>query len=407
MSISNAQVDELRSDAGHRSRARYLNIPPQTARWAFEAGLPDPATFPIDDLARISERVLRTDAAAALQYGERHDGSIVYGYEGLRDLIAERIARADGKRLGRAGVMLTNGAVHALTLALDAFLNPGDAVAMEVATWQTVQVAARKTGAELVALPMDDDGMRIDALESELERLRREGKRLKVVYTCATFHSPTGICLSIERRRRLLALARQWNFVVLEDNVYGELRYDGDPLPSLLGLDEDGRVLKVDAFSKTVAPALRLGWVSGNAELIEAVSSVRGDLGVSQWMARTMAGYLAEGLYEPHLQDVIALYRRKRDVAQEALEEHCRDWVTWRKPQGGYFFWLQLSDKLDWRKVRTEAYRRGVECRPGERFFLDERAGAEFLRLAFTMVPVEEIERGIAVLGEAMAQSVR
>ena len=401
------ELDELRSDDSARSRVRYGHIQEQTSRWSFEAGLPDPTTFPIDDLARLSERVLRDDGTDGLQYGSRQDSSIVYGYEGLRDLLAERAGEKDGRDdLGRAGVMLTHGGVQGITLASDAFLNPGDGFAAEVAAWQTVLVAARKTGAILSPIPIDDDGMIVDALEEELRRVRDEGRQIKLVYSCATFHSPTGVCMSTDRRRRLLELADEWNFVILEDNVYGELRYDGEPLPSLLSLDQSGRVMKVDAFTKILAPALRLGWVSGNPALLEVLSSVRGDLGVSQWTARVMAEFMREGLLEPHIERVKELYRRKRDIVVDALERYCAPWVTWRVPDGGYFIWVELSDRVDWRQVRIEAYRRGVECRPGERFFDDERSGERFLRIAFTMVPIDELEPGIKVLGEAIQQSV-
>ena len=408
MTLANPDVEELRSDAAARGRARYWGIEAQTSRWAFEAGLPDPDTFPIDDLVRISEHVLRTDAEHALQYGARHDGIIVYGYEGLRDQIAERTLSKDGRTVDRRSVMLTHGGVQGLTLACDAFLNPGDIFAVEAATWQTVLVSGRRTGAQLAPISIDDDGMKVDYLESELKRLRdEEGKRVKLVYTCATFHSPTGTCMSVERRRRLLELAQEWNFVILEDNVYGDLRFEGEVLPSLFSLDDAGRVLKVDAFTKTVAPALRLGWVTGNPDLVDALLAVRGDLGVSQWIGRIMAQYMREGLLDPHIEEVSKLYGRKRDVVVKALEEHCAPYVSYRVPQGGYFIWLELDDRVDWQNVRREAYRRGVECRPGEQFFDDEREGLQYLRIAFTMVPLAELERGIEALGDAIKASVR
>ena len=407
MAIANLDIHDLRSDAANRGRARYGGIEEQSSRWAFEAGLPDPATFPIDDLVRLSERVLREDAAHALQYGERHDGIIVYGYDGLRDLLGERAQQTDGRAFDRSSVMLTHGGVQGLTLAIDAFIDPGDAMAAEAATWQTILVAARRAGAQLTPIPVDDDGMVVDYLERELARLRDEGTRLKVVYSCPTFHSPTGTCMSLERRRRLLELADEWDFMVLEDNVYGPLRFEGDPVPSLLSLDTSGRVLKVDAFTKIVAPALRLGWVTGHPSAVESLSAVRGDLGVSQWIARIMAEFIREGLLDPHLAMVNELYGRKRDAAVAALEAHCKPWVEFRVPQGGYFIWLELSERVDWQNVRREAYRRVVECRPGEQFFTEEDLGHQYLRIAFTMVPLEEIERGIAVLGEAIAASVR
>src|SRR5579884_823678 len=207
-------------------------MPEVKVTWAFEAGLPDPATFPVDDLLRISESVLRTDSAAALQYGGAQHGGIVYGYEGLRDLLAERARREGVADVDRSGVMLTSGGIQAITMACRAFLDPGDVLAVEAPTWGAVLSAAVTQGAEAVAIPMDKEGLLVDELQRRLAQLRSEGRRLKMLYTIATFNTPTGISLSEARRRRVLELARQWEFVVLEDNVYGDLRYEGDAIPS-------------------------------------------------------------------------------------------------------------------------------------------------------------------------------
>ncbi len=206
---------------------------------------------------------------------------------------------------------------------------------------------------------------------------------------------------------QLLELAREWDFLVLEDNVYGELRYAGEALPTLFALDASDRVVKIDSFSKTVAPALRLGWVTGHADAIAALSSVRGDLGVSQWGARVAEGFLAEGLYDPHLEKIRALYREKRDVAVAALEQHCAGSLESNVPEGGYFLWCTLADGIDGHEVMKRAFADGVVCRPGERFFGDPEPAKSFFRLAFTMVPREEIEPGIAALGRAIAARAR
>ena len=400
-------IRSLSSRAAAEGTPGYWDFPEIDVRWAFEAGLPDPDTFPLDDLLRISERVLRTDAADGLQYGGGYHGSIMYGFEGLRDRLAERTARVDGREVGRREILLTSGGVQGLTLACHAFLDPGDVAIVEAPTWGAVLTAVRQCGAEPIPVALDDDGLRVDLLETQLEELAAAGRRTKLVYTIATFHTPTGVCLSLDRRRRLIELARRRDFLILEDNVYGELRYDGEALPTLFALDDSGRVVKVDSFSKILAPALRIGWVTGHADAIAALSAVRGDLGVSQWLARVMAEFMKEGRLEPHVEKVNELYRRKRDVALRALEEHCADHLRWNGPQGGFFLWLELSDEVDGREVMKRAMAEGVVCRPGERFFGDEDAGRQLFRLAFVLVPEREIERGIAVLGRAISQSVR
>ncbi len=406
MSDESHPVRELLSKASAAGNPGYWDFPEIPVKWHFESGLPDPATFPIDDLARLCERVLREDAEEGLQYGSGRRGSIVYGYEGLRELLVERARRVDGRELDLRHLMLTSGGVQGITAGCHALLDPGDVVAVEAPTWGAAITAARVAGAEPVPIPMDEDGMRVDLLEQEIERLSAAGRRLKLVYTIATFHTPTGTCLSLDRRQRLLELARRHRFIVMEDNCYGELRYSGEALPSLLSLDTDGLVLKIDTFSKLLAPAFRMGWVTGHEDVIAALSAVRGDLGVSQWLARVLARYMEEGLLEPHIARVNSLYGRKLDTALAALEEHCAKYARWTRPDGGFFLWLELADEIDAKSVMRNAIADGVVCRPGERFFGDENDGRQFLRMAFVMVPSEELERGIAALGKAMADSI-
>jgi len=400
-------LHSLRSQAAQRGTSHYLDLPATPMKWVFEAGLPDPATFPIDDFARIAERVLREDADDGLQYGSGVSGSITYGWEGLRDVIAARTSASTGREFGRREVMLTSGGVQALTATCRAFLDPGDSFAVEAPTWNAVLGAARVAGAEAVAIPLDDEGLRLDLLEAQLEHLSAQGRPLKLLYTISTFHSPAGVCLSEPRRRRLVELAREWRFVILEDDVYGELRYDGEPLPSMLSMDTAGLVVRVESLSKTLAPALRIGWVTGHATALEALAIVRGDLGVSQWIARIAEAYLEEGLYEPHLAEVIALYRAKRDACVAALEKHCPDSLRFAKPDGGFFLWCDLDARYDGREVLKHALAAGVVCRPGEEFFGDPDQGRQWFRLSFVTPPLEEIEPGIAALGEAIRNSAR
>jgi 2-aminoadipate transaminase len=376
-------------------------------KWMFEAGLPDPATFPVDDLARITDDVLRTDAAGALGYGTATDAGIQAGYPELRDLLAARGNAVDERGIDRHGVMLTSGAAQGLMLLFEAFVDAGDVVAVEAPTWNAVLAALARRGADTVALPLDQDGIDVDALEVELERLAASGRRLKLLYTIATFNTPTGVCLSVQRRRRVLDLARRWGFLVVEDNVYADLRYDGDALPTLFSLDESDLVVKVDSFSKVIAPGLRLGWLTAAPDIIATLAGVRGDLGVSQLTARVLARYVGDGLLDPHIAEVVRLYRRKRDAAEVALRRHGGDQVRWRTPDGGFFLWVELASGVDPAAVMAQCLAAGVSCRAGERFFGDGDRGRNFFRLAFPSVPIDEIDPGLAVVGQAVAAASR
>jgi 2-aminoadipate transaminase len=405
------RIDELVSESVKRlPRGGSFEFPSDLKiRWAFEAGLPDPATFPLDDLERLTSDVLRDDAADALQYGSPGSNGIGWGYEVLRDRIAERTLRLEGRAIDRHSVMLTLGGVQAITLACRAFLDPGDVLAVEAPTWGAALSAARQAGAEALAIPMDEEGMQVDVLEQELERLQAEGKRIKMLYTIATFNTPTGWSMSLPRRRKLLDLASRYGFIVLEDNVYGELRYEGETIPTLFSLDESGLVVKIDSFSKILAPALRLGWVSGDPEVMRALGAVKGDLGVSQWLARVVTRFMDEGKLDPHIAMVNELYREKRDIAVQALRDQCGAWVSFDVPEGGFFIWIELSPDVDGEQVMQKAYAEGVVCRPGERFFgeTDDDTHKQWFRLAFIMVPKDELERGITALGKAIADSAR
>jgi 2-aminoadipate transaminase len=213
--------------------------------------------------------------------------------------------------------------------------------------------------------------------------------------------------MSLERRRRLVNLAAEHGFMIIEDNVYGDLRYDGDPLPTLFSLDEAGSVIKIDSFSKTLIPALRMAWVTGHSAAISTIDRVRRDLGVSQLTARVLGRFLAEGNFDTHIANACELYRSKRDVALAGLEEYCTPWVTTNRPDGGYFLWMRLSDDVDASALQGKAFAEGVMCRPGERFFGADVLDGEYLRLAFTTPTVADLQRAVEVLGKAASDSVR
>ena len=216
---------------------------------------------------------------------------------------------------------------------------------------------------------------------------------------------PTGVCLSLERRRRLVDLAHDHGFVIIEDNVYGDLRYEGDALPTLASLDRDGAVITIESFSKTLMPGLRLGWVTGHPDAIAAMARVRRDLGVGQLVARVVAEFVGEGRLAPHIAEVCALNKAKRDTSLAAFSEHCTGAMTWNRPAGGYFIWLELGDHIDGPAVQRRALEQGVMCRPGERFYGEPEHGRQRMRFAFTAVPAGNLERAIAILGAAAEET--
>ncbi|MGW4095508.1 aminotransferase-like domain-containing protein [Mycobacterium sp. NPDC004974] len=401
-------------------------VPPQDpvpVTFNFDQGIPSAETFPIGTLDHLHSDVLAHDGARALEYVSLDvDGpgdQIVYGNTGYTELVlgslhlrrelarwlGERNARTD---LGPDNLIITSGSVQAIALAINALVNPGDGVLVEAATFPYALRYAKMRGADIRPVAIDADGLDPDALESRLAEMAAAGVVPKLLYIVATFQLPTCVSTSEPRRRRILELAQEYDFLIIEDNIYGDLRYHGEPIPTLLSMDTTGRVMQSHGFSKTVAPALRIGWMTGPQDLITGLGSVRQDLGPSLWTCRALARFVASGDFDKQIDRANDVYRRKLDVAVAAVREHCGSWVTFSVPEGGFYLWLKLSDQVDWREVRRRSAEGGVAFRPGERFMIDSAAsdGAGYLRLAYSHVDDEEMRRGIAILGEAIRESV-
>lgn len=409
----------LFSDIARSGPPLFFPDPPVPVTFNFDQGVPAEETFPIADLKALHAEILDRDHGRALEY-------ISFGFDDTSDRILylstyielvlgntelrRQVADWLGSRQGLAaqdpdGIILTSGSVQGIALAVNALVEAGDGVMVEASSFPYALRYFQMRGANIRPVAIDGNGIDVDDMEVALQQMRAAGIRPKMLYIIATFQLPTGVCTSLPRRRRLLELAEEYDFVILEDNIYGDLRYAGDPLPTLLSLDTSGRVLQAHGFSKIVAPALRLGWIAGRPDLVAGLAAVRQDLGVSQWTCRVMAEYLARGMLDRHIDKVNAVYRHKRDVAAEAVREHCGPWVTFDVPDGGFYLWLRVSDRVDWEKARVAAENAGVAFRPGERFMGPDLAeqGQQYVRLAFSHVTESEIRRGVAALGEAIA----
>ncbi len=407
------------SDIARSGPPLFFPDPPVPVTFNFDQGVPAEETFPIADLEALHDEILERDQGRALEYisfGFDTDSDrilylstyveLVLGNTELRRQVADwLVARQGLAGQDPDGIILTSGSVQAIALAVNALVEAGDGVMVEASSFPYALRYFQMRGANIRPVAIDGDGIDVDDMEVALQQMRAAGVRPKMLYVIATFQLPTGVCTSLPRRRRLLELAEEYDFVILEDNIYGDLRYSGDALPTLLSLDTTGRVLQSHGFSKIVAPALRLGWVAGRPDLVAGLAAVRQDLGVSQWTCRVMAEYLARGMLDPHIDKINAVYRSKRDVAAEAVREHCSPWVTFDLPDGGFYLWLRISDQVDWEKARVAAENAGVAFRPGERFMGPDMAeqGQQYIRLAFSHVTEPEIRRGVAALGEAIA----
>jgi len=415
------QIAKLTSELAAGGPPLFFPDPTVPVTFNFDQGLAAEETFPLDDFKALATEVLDRDGARALEYisfdYDADDDRLFYsptyvelvlGNTELRREIAAWVGRLQQRPdLGAENVILCSGSVQGISLAFNAFLEPGDGVIVEAASFPYALRYIEMRGGDIRTVPVDGDGIDVGAVEAQLKALRDEGIRPKMIYTIPTFQLPTGVCTSLDRRRRLLELADEYDVMVLEDHVYADLRVEGDHIPSLLQLDTTGRVIQAHSFSKIVAPGIRLGWMTAGAEVIGALAAVRQDLGVSQWFARMMTEFMRQGKLDPHIEAANVVYRRRRDLAVAAMREHCGELVDFRVPDGGFYLWVEMtSDRGDWDQACHQASADGVFFRPGE-VFMGEEQGRRFLRLAFSHVPEVELTRGIEVLGRAMRGAVR
>ncbi|MGZ4275883.1 MAG: aminotransferase-like domain-containing protein [Solirubrobacteraceae bacterium] len=363
-------------------------------------GLPDTSTFPAEELAAVLSRLAAGDSARALQYGPTE------GMAAVKDAIAVVMA-AEGTHVDPEDVLVTTGGQQVIDLVCKTLVDPGDVIVAEAPTYPGAVPAFSAYQADVVQIGMDDAGMKVDELEATLDRLEREGRTPKFIYTIPTFQNPGGVTMSLPRRRRLVEVARERELLVLEDNPYGLLRYEGDALPTLRSLDGGDFVIYLGTFSKILSPGVRLGWAVAPAPVLEKMNMGKqaSDLCSSSLSQLFVARYFTEGRWEAYLGSLRALYRRRRDVMLEALAEHLPPEATWTRPQGGLFLWATLPDYLDTTDMLARALSRNVAFVPGRAAYLDGR-GAASMRLNFSGVDDDDIREGVRRIGEVVREQV-
>lgn len=364
---------------------------------SFAGGLPDIPSLPGDILLKAARTVIEREQKEALEYGG------TFGATPLRKAIAERSSRIEGIPVGIENVIVSSGSAHAIGMVCETLIDPGDIVLVESPNFPGSMRTFKSFGAEQVAVPMDEYGLRVDRLAEELQKLRDAGKRAKFIYSIPTHQNPAGCTLDLQRRERVLELAREHKTFILEDDAYGELWFETPPPPSLFALSNGDHGIKISSFSKIIATGLRMGWAMGPAPLISRMASVRFDMGSSPFQGRVIAEMINNGDIDRHIDRLRGIYLRKLERVESALKDYCLDFCTYTRPQGGFFLWLQLRPGMNSRDVATAANERGVIIGQGPQFFADGQA-TNHVRLAFSYVAMEDIEVGIHRLGEAMAE---
>lgn len=364
---------------------------------SFAGGLPDIPSLPGEQLLRAARTVIDREQKEALEYGG------TFGPGPLREAIAERSSRIEGIPLTPDNVIVASGSAHAIGMVCETLLDPGDVVLVESPNFPGSMRTIRSFGAEQIAVPMDEQGMRCDVLEVELQKLADQGKRAKFIYCIPTHQNPAGCTLQLDRREKLVELARKYNTFVLEDDAYGELWFEKEPPPSIFALSNGDHGIKVSSFSKIIATGLRMGWIMGPPALVSRIAALRYDMGSSPFLGRVIAEMMRNGDLDRHIVNLRRTYAKKLERVEDALERYTSEYATYTRPLGGFFLWLQLRPGMSSRDVQMAANQRGVVVGQGPQFFADGQA-TNHVRLAFSYVAMEEIEEGIHRLGEAMAE---
>lgn len=374
--------------------ADMMRLAQQPNLISFAQAVPAAETFPVRDLGRAIQHALRDPAA--LGYGPTQ------GEISLREAVATWLLDRNVVT-SPDNVLITTGAQQGVSLVLRAFVRQGDVVLVEEPTYLGFIEQATALGVRLIGVPIDEQGMRIDALAHVL----REYKP-RLLYTVPTYHNPTGVCLAPERQTALLRLAHEHKLTILEDDVYGPLGYDGPPPLPLKSRDTSGRVIHLGSFSKILTPGLRLGYLVAQEDHLGPLLAAKrsADLHCSPLLQRALADYLGRGQLASHLRSVRELYRERRDTMKKALQRFCPPEVQWTTPSGGLCFWLALPSGINGADVYTEAIERGVGVTLGSVFFPQPPRSAH-LRLCFAAQPPEAIERGISILGGLLSDYLR
>ncbi|MET0615568.1 MAG: PLP-dependent aminotransferase family protein [Thermoleophilaceae bacterium] len=347
-------------------------------------GAPSLDIIAVDDLRAAAQAAFERDPAGTFAYGTSA------GYPRL----VEWVSNKHGVHPDQ--VVATNGSMQADAFLFQKLVQPGDVVVVEAPTYDRTLLALRALGAEILAIPLEADGIDVDALEIAL----KEGARPKLAHIIPNFQNPAGCTLSLEKRRKLLALAAEHGFTIFEDDPYVELRFEGESLPTMLSMDEADRVVYASSFSKTVCPGIRVGYLVGPADVIGAIRKLATNTYISPNMVAQsiVAEFCDSGAIERSIETVKDALRARRDATAEALERHIPD-ATFVKPQGGYFLWVDLPEGSDVAALAAGAEERGVVFVKGSDFLIE--GGDSSLRIAYSAVPPDQIEEAVARVAEA------
>ncbi|MFP3219510.1 MAG: PLP-dependent aminotransferase family protein [Acidilobus sp.] len=358
-------------------------------------GLPGPEVFPKEELAAIASRVIEELGDSALQY------SPTLGVMPFREAVVDFVKGKGVKVNDNDGVAVTTGSQEAIYLLAMTLVNPGDGIVVESPTYLAALNVFRYHGAEFIPVPIDENGMRTDLLEGSIKKAKQRGINVKMIYTVATCHNPTGVIMSDDRRKELLEVASKYDLLVIEDDPYSFFVFDDTNFTHLKTMDSEGRVIYLGTFSKILAPGLRLGYMIADRQLTRAVELAKQMVDLhSSTLSQYIALYaIREGVVDKTIEKARKAYKEKRDVMVDALEEYMPEGSHWFKPKGGLFAFIYLPEGVDTADMLPTAIDRGVAYVPGRNFFSDG-SGANAMRINFSYLSPDKLRTGIKIIAD-------
>ena len=375
--------------------AELLELTEKPEVISFAGGLPAPELFPIEEMKQVDQAIYEKEGRKAVQYGTTE------GYVPLREEIARRMKTSFFVDCQPKDIVITTGSQQGLFILSQILVNKDETIAMESPSYMGAIMAFNPVRPNYIEVPTDDKGI----IPEELDKILAETPRAKLIYVIPDFQNPTGICWTLERRQKFMEIINKYEIPVLEDNPYGELRYEGETLPSLQSMDTKDLVMAMGTFSKTFCPGLRIGWLAAPAALMKEFVKVKqsADLHTSAFDQAIIDRYMDEYSLDDHVAEINKLYKHRRDLLLKTMEETFTDGTTWTHPEGGLFLWLTFPEGVSARKVFDKCIEKNVAGVLGE-FFYPNIKNDRHMRINYSNMPDDRIVEGVRRMAEALKE---
>ena len=381
-----------------RELLKLLQVPDMIS---FAGGMPSSETFPVDMIREIASDVLSKDGGKVLQYG------ITEGYPPLRESIADRM-KGKGMDVSADNVLVVSGSQQVIDLMGKMFIDPKDVIVISAPTYLTALTGFGTYQATFEPVPIDENNMRLDLFEERIKTLVKRANQPKIVYVLPNFHNPAGVTMPETNRKRLVDMASEYDFIILEDDPYGELRYVGEHLKPIKAFDDEGRVVYMGTFSKVLSPGLRVGWVVADPEILKKliIAKQSSDVCTNMLGQAIASEYMSRKLMDRQIGKIKEIYGRKLKIMLDGMDEFMPEGLTWMKPEGGMFLWATLPDGLESPTLLEKALKKRVAFVSGRAFFPNPRDGFSTMRLNFSYPSDDQLTEGLRRLGAVINQEM-